>query len=200
MPSIPGLPVLNFPNLPGLLTADAISLAAGFLRAPWGIYNGLLPVVVADNVATFDYQQEYRIAGFPIEGGQFDSFNKVYAPFQTALRFTAGGPLIRRQLLLDSIRAIIGDLTLYNVVTEDAVYTGVNLVSYRYQQSASDGVGLMKVDVMAQQVKSAALPSLSSIIASPVDPSASDQVINGPTQPTLPTQSQLTLVPKIAAS
>jgi hypothetical protein len=198
--SIPGLPVISFPNVLGLLTGDAISLAAGFLRVPWGIYLGFVPVVIADTVVSFDYDQEYRIADFPIEGGQFDSYNKVYQPFRVGLRFTAGGSLIRRQALLDSIGAVISDLNLYNVVTEDAVYLGVNLVSQRYRQTADDGVGLIKVDVVAQQVKSAALPTLGNLIPHPADPSASVQINGGPINPIGPTQAQVNSIPAIDAN
>jgi len=198
--SIPGLPVFNFPDVVGLLTQDAVSLAAGFLRAPWGIYFGVIPIVAADNVVSFDFDQQFQIVDYPLEGGQFESFNKVYKPFDVTIRFTRGGSLIQRQELLDSIRAVIADTNLYNVVTEDAVYTDVNLVGYRYQQTAAKGVGLMQVDVMARQVKSAVAAVPVNVISSPIDPTASPQVNGGPVQPVLPNKSATVQIGNITGS
>lgn len=194
--SIPGLPALNidFPTVVGLLTQDAVSLIAGLLPIPWGIYAGALPVVIADTVVAFDFDQQFRIADFPIEDGQFASFNKTYLPFDVTLRFTAGGSLLRRQALLDSIQAIIGDTTLYSVVTADAVYQNVNLVGRRYRQTAEDGVGLMKVDVMARQVKTAPAPINISLIQNPLDPGASAQVNGGVVNGLVPTAGQKALL------
>lgn len=199
MTNIPGLPAINIPDVVGLLIGDAISLGAGFLRAPWGLYFGFIPVVLADNVATFGFQQEFDISDYPIENGEFASFNKVYRPFEGMIRFTAGGNLLRRQALLDSIQAIIGSTSLYNIVTEDAVYSNVNPVSYTYQQSAGDGVGLIKVDVKARQVKTTG-PAVTSIIPNPIDPGASAQVNSGAVQPLLPNKSASIQIGSITGS
>lgn len=202
MGSIPGLPAINLPGLDTivpLLTADAISLAVGFLNVPWGIYNGIVPVVLADNVTSFEFDQDFRISGYPVEGGQFASYNKVYDPFHVTLQFTAGGNLVRRQALLDSIAAIIGDLNLYNIVSAEAVYTNLNLISYRYRQTAGDGVGLIKVDVVAEQVKTTAPATITSVITNPIDPGASTQVNDGVVQPIDPTQTQANMVPQMDA-
>lgn len=196
MVSIPGLPVINIPDIPGLLTSDAISLAAGFLRAPWGLYIGFIPVVVADTVTAFGFQQEFDISDYPIENGEFASYNKVYRPFEGTIRFVAGGNLLRRQALLDSVAAIIGSTSLFNIVTEDAVYQSVNPVTYSYQQAAGDGVGLIKVDLKARQVKVTG-PLVTSIIPSPSDPSVAAQLNDGTVQPLTPTPTQNGLLPQI---
>lgn len=194
VPHVPGVPALAFSpivgNLVALLTQDAISLVAGVAAVPWGIYFAAIPVVLADNVVSFEYDQQFDISDYPIEGGQFASFNKVYRPFNTTLRFTTGGNLVKRQAFLDSIAAIIGDLNEYNVVTADAVYLGLNLVGYHYKQTADSGVGLIQVDVAARQVKNAVSPTILSVISSPVDPGATPQVNGGVVQPLAPTATQ----------
>lgn len=199
VPNVPGVPSVNF-AFPGagsiltLLTEDAVSLFAGVLSLPWGIYLGPVPVVLADNVISFEYDQEYDISDYPIEGGQFASYNKVYRPFNVVFRFSTGGPLIARQAFLDSIAAVISDLNEYTVVTADAVYQSVNLVGYRYRQQADDGVGLIKVDVMARQVQNAAAAALSSAISNPANPASASQVNGGVVQPIAPTATQASVL------
>jgi hypothetical protein len=197
VPNVPGLPPVIFAPGAGqiisLLTADALSLFAGLIGAPWGIYLGPIPVIIADNVVAFGFKQVYQISDFPVEGGQFQSYNKVYQPFQARFRFTAGGSLVNRQALLDSVAAFIGDTNIYNVVTADAVYQGVNLTSYSYDQSATNGVGLLSVDVVAEQVKIAPSALLSNVL----DPSSASQVNDGTVQATAPSLAQLGTLPRL---
>jgi hypothetical protein len=203
VPNVPGVPSVNFaiPSLGSiltLLTADAISLLAGTLQLPWGIYFGPIPIIAADNVVAFEYDQEYDISDYPIEGGKFASYNKVYRPFNIVVRFSTGGPLIKRQAFLDSISAIIGDLNEYNVVTADAVYQSVNLVGYRYQQRAEAGVGLIQVDVMARQVQNAASAALGSFLSNTLNPASASQVNGGVVQPIAPSGQQSAFAGAIA--
>lgn len=191
VPNVPGVPPVifapGFSDVVSLLTQDALSLLAGVASLPWGIYLGPIPVVLADTVIAFEYRQAFEISNFPVEGGQFQSYNKVYRPFDVRFRFTAGGDLINRQKLLDSIGAIVGDTNLYNVVTADAVYLNVNLTGSSYQQSANNGIGLIAVDVMAEQVKAASSALLSNVL----NPSSAAQVNGGTVQSLVPSQAQL---------
>jgi len=182
-----------------LLTQDAISLFAGQINAPWGIYLGFLPIVQADTVTAFDYDQDFDISDYPVEQGQFQSYNKVYRPFETTFRFSKGGTLAQRQLLLDSVQAIIGDTNLYNVVTADATYVGVNLVGYSYSQRADSGLGLIQVDVRARQVKetNTLISSIANFITNAIDPSNDSQVNGGTVQSSSPSSFQLSSLASI---
>ena len=197
VPNVPGVPpVISVPginDIVSLLTGDAISLFAGAIKAPWGIYFGPIPVIINDTVIQFGFDQRYDISDFPIEGGSFQSYNKVYEPFQATFRFVRGGSLIDRQELLDSISAIIGDINLYNVVTADAVYQNVNLISYSYQQTGQNGIGMLTVDVVARQVKIAS----SAILSSVQDPGSASQVNDGTLQPAAASQTQQSFLPSI---
>lgn len=161
--------VVNVPNVPGvpsvlfaaasqtltLLTQDALGLFFGSPSSPWGIYMGGARVVQAETALSFDYKQQWSISDFPVERGGFESYNKVSIPFEVGFRFASGGDAANRQALLNSIRAIAGNTMLYDVVTPDAVYINVNIARYDYRQTATDGVGLMQVDVYATEIRQA---------------------------------------------
>lgn len=189
VPDVPGIPPVifapGFGDIISLVTQDALSLFAGAANLPWGIYLGPIPIVLADTVTAFEYQQQFEISNFPVEGGLFQSYNKVFRPFSARIRFTAGGDEVNRQRLLDSIGAIIGDTNLYNVVTADAVYVNVNLTGSSYQQAANQGIGLLAVDVTVEQVKTAASALLSNVL----DPSSASQVNGGTVQSLIPSGS-----------
>ena len=203
--SIPGVPALSvdidFGGIVNLLTSDAISLFAGLANAPWGIYLGFVPIVQADNVVSFEFDQQFQISDYPVEQGQFQSYNKVYRPFSTTFRFSRGGSVVARQEMLDSISAIIGGTELFNVVTPSATYTNVNLTGYRYQQAANAGLGLIQVDVMAEQVMetSLLLSSIVGAITNALDPTANSQSNDGTVQTSAPSSTQLGALPSIVA-
>lgn len=201
VPSVPGVPaVISVPGVStilNLLTGDAISLFAGLTKAPWGIYLGFLPVVPADTVTAFDFDQQFDISDFPVEQGQFASYNKVYRPFEPTLEFSRGGTIAERQEMLDALNAIVGTTQLFNVVTADATYTNVNIVGYSYSQRADSGVGLMRVSVRCRQVMETGIGSLLSTIVNAIDPSADSQINGGTVQAIAPTGAQLGALPSL---
>lgn len=174
-----------------LLAEDAVGLFAGALSLPWGIYYGGAPVVIADNVISFDYRQQSSISDFPVEEGSFQSYDKVAIPYDARIRFTAGGPEVARQALLTSIAAIAGDLNLYDIVTPTAVYLNANVVHYDYTRRANSGLGLLVVDVWLLEVRIA----VGAVLSNTQSPANASQVNAGPVQTTAPTPNQAAQLP-----
>ncbi|WP_267550386.1 phage baseplate protein [Rhizobium rhizogenes] len=184
VPRVPGVPSVLFASTVGqvlnFLTQDAIGIFTGLsLQQPWGIYLGGAPVVLADNVVSFDFRKQWAISDYPVEKGAFASYNKVFIPFDGRFRFTAGGSDSNRQALLTSIDAIAGDLNLYTIVTPIAIYPSVNITHYDYTQTATNGVGLLSVDVWTEEVRETASQAMSSTAS----PTAASQVNGGTVQP-----------------
>ena len=185
VPNVPGVPPLVvYGAAPGLavvlLTADLVSSFAPIFGGPqWGIFLGGAPVIVADTVASVEYKQEFAISDYPVEEGGFETYDKVYIPFDVRVRFAAGGSESNRQALLDSIAAIIGDLNFYDVVTPEAIYSSVNLMHYDYRRTATNGVGLIVADVWCRQVSVTVQEAGTSTAA----PSGAAPVTPGPVQP-----------------
>jgi hypothetical protein len=119
----------------------------------WGVFQSGVPVVIADTVTHFQYKQDWAIADYPVERGGFESYDKVNTPYSVQMQFVSGGSEAKRQALLDSIVAISDQLTLYDIVTPEAVYIGVNVQRYEYQRAANNGVGMMKVNVSFLEIR-----------------------------------------------
>lgn len=157
MATLPGAPTLaagiSLVVDLAILTADAFLFPSQPGDPRWGIFLDGLPVVVADSVVTFDYRKESRISDYQIEEGGFESYDKVELPYTAVVRFAAGGDEPNLQDLLESIRAISGDLELYDVVTPEAVYPSANVVMQDYRRTSTNGVGLLQVDVRVEEVR-----------------------------------------------
>lgn len=161
-----------------LLTNDALSLFAGLLPPVWGLYFDGIPVVPADSVVSFNFKQSETISDFPVEGGGFESYNKVTVPFDARFRFATGGTLLQRQAMIDALRAIVSDTNQYDVVTPDQVFLGVNVVNIGYSRTADSGLGLIVADVWTLQVQTTPVISLADVI----NPSNAGQLNGGVVQ------------------
>lgn len=103
-----GVPVIIPANsaISPLVSAASSALApfaeiAGLLGLP-----NLLPVVAS--TIEFDFSQEWAIATYPVEGGQFQSYDKVQMPFECRVQLASGGAPSQRQAFINSILAIAG--------------------------------------------------------------------------------------------
>jgi len=189
VPIAPGVPPI--PRNPlaiiaavDLLTEDALSLFAFTLQPTWGIFLNGVPVVEADNVVTMDYKQEFTISDYQVEGGGFQDYDKVQLPFDIRLRFSKGGSETDRQIFLNSIASIAGDLNFYTVYTPESMYPSVNIQHWDYARKANQGLGLLTIDVWMLEIRVTATTTFQNV----ANPASANQVSNGQEQPMTPNQ------------
>ena len=158
----PGVPPL-LPRLvvvfteAALVTADAVGLGfAGQQSSQWGLYDsGGNAVIVGDSVLSFDNDSESRVANYPVEGGGFESFNKVAVPYDVGFVFSKSGTVGDRAAFLASLDAAKNSLALLTGVTPEYSYPNLNVVRYTQQRSAQNGVTLLRVTVYCQEIRQA---------------------------------------------
>lgn len=180
--SIPGLPALpagvSVLADVALLAADLVTALLGQSDQQWGLFLDGSPAVVADSVVAFEIRDSRRVTDAPLEGGAFESYNKVKIPFQLTLRFAAGGSFEARQDLLDSIIDILDSLELFDAVTPERTYESVNPVDYDFRRTATDGQGLLIIDLHCRLINVTA----ESDFGDAQSPSAAAEVDNGQQQ------------------
>lgn len=192
VPLAPGVPPL--PRSPTaiaaavvLLTEDAFGLFQGVGITQWGIFQNGLPVILADNVVAVEFKQDWTISNYPLEGGAFETYDKVQLPFEIHLQFSTGGSISDRQSFLNSIAAVVGNTQLYDVLTPEQLYQNVNLKHWDYDRRASN-VGLLTVDIWVEQINQTASQSFQNV----QNPASASPVAAGSVSPNTPTQAQLT--------
>lgn len=172
-----------------LLARDALNALGFFIGPQWGLFQFGIPIVLADSVLEVGYKQNWALATYQIEQGGFETYDKVEQPFESTLRFASGGSDVVRSELLASIAAIAGNLQLYDVVTPEAVYVGVNVNRYDYKRH--DGrVGLLTVDVLVTEVR----VNSQTQFTNTKTPGGSDAVDTGTVQTSTPTPSQQNII------
>ena len=203
VPDVPGVPpVPRDPNAaaaaqPDFLSSDSAGLPTNNAQSQWGLFLSGFPAITADNVVSFDYRQAAIIADYQIEEGGFETYDKVQMAFNVALRFSAGGSESNRQALIDSAQQAFGtsttpNLSLYDAVTPEVTYQNVNVEHWTYRRTATNGVGLVTVEVWLAEVRVTASPQFTNAtpITSPKSPTTQSTVSDGKVQPFQPTNEQ----------
>jgi len=159
--------------------------ALGILPPTWGIFgrNGQV-IITADTVVSLDFRKDWTVADYPLEQGAFASYDKVENPSETRIGFWSGGSLANRQALLRSIKAVAGNLNLYDVVTPEETFTNMNITHYDYRR-VDAGAGYVSVVVWLQQIRVTVEAQLSTS-----EPNGATTTNDGQVQPTAPTAPQ----------
>lgn len=154
VPNVPGVPPLidNKPPPTVEIQGDNVS---DFSTANnrWGIYRNGVSVIEFETVLSTDYRADWAIADFPLEGGKFESYDKVDLPFNARVRFGSGGTEEKRRALINSVRAIAGDLQFYQVNTPDDVYASCSVQHFDYRRTATNGAGMIMIEVWLQEIR-----------------------------------------------
>lgn len=170
-----------------LLEADAATIFQLFQGPQWGIFTQSgYPVAVPDSVISVDFRKEWRLSDYPLEGGAFETYNKVATPFDARIRLACDGTTTPRSLFLSQIDYAATSLDLFTVVTRDAQYFSANITHYDYRRERQGGSGLLQVDVWLQEVRI----TVQTQFTSTKSPEGAAEVNSGTVQPTDPTPSQ----------
>jgi hypothetical protein len=189
-PSIPNIPGIGLPQLPqppngvialvnagsGILGAldgaDSVSLDN---TPTWGITdtNGN-PLLQPDSFIDLEFRADMKIPTYPIEGGSFQSYNKVLMPYDARLTVACNGngPQLRSDFL-PAVEKLRLSLTL------------INLVHYDYRREARQGVTLLLVQLWFQKV----IVSVQGATQT-AQPDGQDPQNNGQVSPVAPTPTQ----------
>jgi hypothetical protein len=190
VPNVAGVPpllggLIPVP-LPAIITSDLLNFVPSSLGPQWGIFLGGAPVVVSDNVVSMDARQEWVEADFPLEGGSFESYDKVLRPFDVRFRFSTGGSVAARNAMIQSIKSIAADFNLYLFLAPDDTWENVNVQHFDYHRAAAQGNGLFSVDVWGWQIQLNASSGLSNTSS----PASSDPSVAAPAGTTPPAGTQ----------
>jgi hypothetical protein len=170
-----------------LLEADVVSVFQLFAGPQWGVFDTSgFPVAIPDSVISVDYRKEWRVSDYPVEGGAFESYNKVSTPFDARVRMACDGSTTPRSLFLSQIDSAANSLTLYTVVTPDAQYASANITHYDYRRERESGAGILLVDVWLQEVR----VTVQTQFTSTKSPEGAAAVNTGSVQPTTPSPAQ----------
>jgi hypothetical protein len=209
--NLPGVPQLARSLLVQAVTPPVLGFAANpdvlwhaTQSAPiWGVFddNGNL-VVEPDSIMDFGWRKENRIGNFPIQQGQFGTYNRVGLPFESSVTLTKGGDLASRSAFLQQIDVLVTqqNINLYTIRTPEKSYVDVSVTRAELSRRGKDNAFFFDVELyfieinqVAAQYSTAVTPTSNAQPASAVPPV--NQGLNNPQVPTTAVQqSALTAI------
>src|SRR5690348_2520945 len=166
-----------------VVTAGASKNSGGFMASVAGKLGGTKsgnPVLTPDSTLSLEWHGEERISDYPVQNGQFASYNKVKVPFDLRMVVTcqgknlvqdalqsvtqsldqalaniglAFGQPMSRDAFLRQLDTMLASTDLYDVVTPDKVYQNVNLVAYNHAKKNDEGGTLIIAELMFREVR-----------------------------------------------
>ena len=155
----------NTVNTVGLLVADAIIVFKMLTSTvQWGIFDSANKLAVKpDSIISLDFKKDWNLPRYPMELGAFQSYNKVAEPYDVRVRMTLGGTTADHTKFLAQVVKIAASFDLYNVVTPDVIYKNANVFHYDYHRSATNGVGLLTVDLYLAAIRNTIVPAFANV-------------------------------------
>jgi len=200
VPALPGVPSLPVPpigyqqpvspvdttTLLQSSTTPSVSTAST-QQSQWAIQDILGNLtLVPDSVIDFDYRNERKIPNYPIEQGAFSSYNKVALPYEIRMTVACNGNgEMTRNLFISTVQDMLDSLDLFTIVTPDEIYENANLIHANYNRTARQGVTLLLVELVFEEVRQTGTGTITT-----ATPSGQAQVNNGQLNPVTPTPIQ----------
>lgn len=156
VPIAPGVPPLarHDPGGGEPLATDNVTQADPATSLEWGVYGARGGLVLdPDSFGGIEFSLDYRIADYPMESGQFGSYNKVATPWHNRVTVSKGGSLADRQAFETTLQHLAASLDLYNIVTPERAYLDCNITAVRLSRNAERGAGLLTYDIDFVQIR-----------------------------------------------
>lgn len=141
------------PSEEGRLTADSETIRTKAAKE-WGIYrrSGEL-AVVCDNIVSVGYRAEQAVADYPIEQGQFETYDKVARPFSSGVRATCGGSKADRMFFAMALQMMLESRETFNILTPETTYQNATVIGLSIDRSQESGAGMIIADIQLQEVR-----------------------------------------------
>lgn len=187
-----GLPQINTLLSPVAAVGDAVQPQSGTTGPQWGIFTqGGDLAITPDTVVSFEFSGSYRVISYPIEGGNFETYNKVQEPFEVRMVLRKSGTVSDRQAFIDTLDTIRASLDLYTAVSPEQAYDSLTITDVTYPRQADKGVTTIDATITLKQINVTA----SSSFTNTSNPTAQDPTNGGTVDATTPTPGQAAAVP-----
>lgn len=171
---------INFPNFIGPVDGLFSDFLNNF-KTQWGIYNskgepltgfGLSIIGAIQSTESFTYDKRSVISNFPVQQGNFATYNKVKLPATPAVILNLTGTTSDRTQFLNTIDSAIQSNELLTIITPEIRYINYSVQSYNYSRTASKGANLLSVTLFLMEVIEISLSVASNTtIQNPSNPS-----------------------------
>ena len=140
-----------------LLVADAVIIYNMFGPPQWGIFQNGAPVMTPDSILAVEYRIDWKVADYPMEGGSFQSYDKVVIPDIVKVTMTAAlaniMPLYAQLAKLAVVSPTGPPPAIVDIVTPKLTYSSFTINHVDTRRTSKNGVTLLTLDVWFIKVR-----------------------------------------------
>ena len=176
MPDIPNWKGLPNAGLDAGISLGGAALINSLFGNYWGIFNEYgVPLLLADNVISLQYENKSRVVNAPIERGTFASYNKISDPWKATVQMSKGsGGALERGAFLAQLEILSKSTLRFIIITPEFVYKFANIVGYDLAREAKDGATLIKVNVHLEEIREVTVSYAEEEVTKPSDSKVKD--------------------------
>lgn len=176
MPDIPNWKGLPNAGLDAGISLGGAALINSLFGNYWGIFNEYgVPLLLADNVISLQYENKSRVVNAPIERGTFASYNKISDPWKATVQMSKGsGGALERGAFLAQLEILSKSTLRFIVITPEFVYKFANIDGYDLAREAKDGATLIKVNVHLEEIREVTVSYAEEEVTKPDDSKVKD--------------------------
>lgn len=176
MPDIPNWKGLPNAGLDAGISLGGAALINSLFGNYWGVFNEYgVPLLLADNVISLQYENKSRVVNAPIERGTFASYNKISDPWKATVQMSKGsGGALERGAFLAQLEILSKSTLRFIVITPEFVYKFANIVGYDLAREAKDGATLIKVNVHLEEIREVTVSYAEEEVTKPDDSKVKD--------------------------
>ena len=170
----------GMPSVSGLID-QAISLGGaaiinGVFGKKWGIFDQYgSPIFLTDSFIAMTYNAGASVSNFPVENGEFRSYNKTRNPSIASVTLAKSvGGVMKRGVFLAQLEARLKSTLSFYVVTPEYVYMNYQIIGINHSRSASEGATLIKVNLDLQEIVKAKIDYDLEEVENPSDSTTKD--------------------------
>jgi hypothetical protein len=212
VPILPGVPQLARPIgalaavLPAIISKLQVQAMPQVLFQAvkalpvWGVFDVTGSQVIApDSIMAFGLRAEYRVSDYPVQDGQFASYDKVTVPAEIMLRMVKGSTLQDRVNFEDACEFVAASLDTYSIITPERTYTNMNPFRFEVNRVERKGAFFIEAEMYFRKIlqtdaQYSTAPTAASNTTNAQNPAAVPPSSLGVVQPTVPSVNTQSIV------
>ena len=158
-------------------------------RSAW-IVRGQKAAVDFSSMQEFSAEKGSRLPDEPIEKGSFATYNRVIEPRSITCQLSVEGNAAKLQSAINRLTALCENDEKITLITPEQRYKNMMLESFDYRRDATNGRGVLYVDLRFKEIREVASQQTTTAVEEPIEPedaedgSCADDIEDGEMQAT----------------
>ena len=143
------------------------------------IVRGQSAAVDFNSMQEFSAEKSSRLPDEPIEKGSFATYNRVIEPRAITCRLSVEGTATKLQSAIDRLTALCENDEKITLTTPEQSYKNMMLESFDYRRDASNGRGVLFVDLRFKEIREVASAQTTTAVEESEEPIEAEDAGDG---------------------